>query len=137
MNKYEKQANDFLQATSTTLTIKNAGAAINETWGDGATRYKYRFTIKNAKGQYIGFFWGSINEYNNNERRITAYDILTSITKYDPCSFDDFVGEYGYTFDNMKEYNRARKIYQGVTEEWEAVKMLFNSDQIDALRDIE
>jgi hypothetical protein len=62
----------------------------------------------------------------------TPYDVLACLTKYDPGTFEDFCGEFGYDTDSRKAY----KTYKAVKREWENVAILFNDEQLDMLREI-
>lgn len=62
----------------------------------------------------------------------TMYDVLTCLTKYDPYSFEDFCGDYGYDEDSRK----AEKIYRAVVKEYKAVQRLFG-DILEELQEIE
>lgn len=61
----------------------------------------------------------------------TEYDILASVTKYDPGTFDDFCSDYGYDTDSKK----AEKTYFAVQKEWSNIIRLF-SDCMDELQEI-
>lgn len=63
----------------------------------------------------------------------TAYDILTCLTKYDPGTFEDFCGEFGYDTDSR----RAEKTYNAVMDEYRQVAMLFDEDEMEQLREIQ
>ena len=62
----------------------------------------------------------------------TAYDVLACLTKYDPGTFEDFCGEFGYDTDSRKAY----KTYKAVKREWKNVAILFTDEQLDMLREI-
>lgn len=61
----------------------------------------------------------------------TIYDVLASLTKYDPETFEDFCSEYGYNIDSRKAYDT----FQVVDKEWHEVKRMF-SDCLDELQEI-
>lgn len=61
-----------------------------------------------------------------------AYDVLACLTKYDPGTFADFCGDYGYDVDSIK----AQKTYFAVQEEWDGVRELFTSAQLEQLQEI-
>lgn len=69
MNEYEKQANDFLESTGTTLTIEYlyTGPYFMDDKKD--KRDVYEFTLKNARGEYSAKFGDSIRNY---QRRVFA-----------------------------------------------------------------
>jgi len=61
----------------------------------------------------------------------TLYDILTCLTKYDPGTFEDFCGSYGYDEDSRKAF----EIYLDVQKEWTGARDLF-SDCLEELEEI-
>lgn len=133
---HQQQALDFLNATSTSITFKY------KTFGkhfDGDThgRHIFRVRIANKLGSYNFDFGQSIA---NRDETPTAYDVLVCIQKYDVGSFEDFCSEFGYEAynENYTGANRtAKKIYNAVVKEWEAVDKLFSSKQIELLREIQ
>jgi len=62
----------------------------------------------------------------------TEYSILACLTKYDPYSFEDFCGEYGYNTDSIS----ANKIYEVVQNEWNHIQSLYTDEEIELLREI-
>ncbi len=62
----------------------------------------------------------------------TAYDVLTCLTKYDPGTFDNFCGDFGYDADSRKAY----KAYKAVLREWKNIELLFTPDQLELLQEI-
>lgn len=67
-----------------------------------------------------------------NEAKPTAYDVLACLTKHDCGSFDNFCLEYGYSNDSI----RALKTYLACGKEYEALCRIFDSKQVEALREI-
>lgn len=61
------------------------------------------------------------------------YDILATITKYDPGTFEDFCSDFGYDTDSKK----AEKTYLAVKEEYENVAKLFTDSEIEKLQEIQ
>lgn len=61
------------------------------------------------------------------------YDVLACLTKYDPRTFENFCGEYGYDTDSRK----AERVYHAVVDEWKNVAMLFNEEELQLLQDIQ
>lgn len=131
VNEHQKQALDFLNATSTSLTIKfkKYGPHFE---GDKQSRNIYRCRLKNELGSYNFNFGQSIDGTQKGEAP-SAYDILTCLTKYDPVSFEDFCSDFGYDSDSRS----AEKIYKAVAKEWKAIDKLFTSEQIELLQEIQ
>lgn len=74
-------------------------------------------------------------EYTGQAKNIihpTAYDVLASITKYDPDTFESFCSEFGYDEDSRT----AERTYKAVVKEWNAVERLF-SDCLEELQEIQ
>lgn len=131
VNEYTKQALDFLNATSTSLTIefKKYGSM---PWDVLQQRDIYRCKIKNKLGSYSFDFGQSINASQRNEQP-TEYDILSCLTKYDPETFEDFCSEFGYDEDSRS----AKRTYNAVKKEWQAIEKLFSPEQIEQLQEIQ
>lgn len=62
----------------------------------------------------------------------TPYDVLASLQKYDIGTFEDFCSEFGYDTDSRK----AEKIYKGVVDEYNNLKMLYSDKEIEEMREI-
>jgi hypothetical protein len=63
---YQKQAEDFLKETGTTLSIERAVPQKVPTWGEGKDAEKhihYVVTLENKKHKYTFDFWGSIRDW--------------------------------------------------------------------------
>jgi len=63
----------------------------------------------------------------------TSYNILACLTKYEPGTFEDFCGEFGYDTDSKK----AEKTYNAVKDEWLNVSRLFTDAEIELLQEIQ
>lgn len=62
----------------------------------------------------------------------TPYDILACLTKYDPGSFEEFCSCFGYDIDSRAAF----KTYKGVRREWKNLEILFTSEEIQRLQEI-
>lgn len=62
----------------------------------------------------------------------TPYDVLSCLTKYDPGTFEDFCGEFGYDTDSRK----AEKTYKAVCEEYTRLCTLFTPEEMEEMQDI-
>ena len=60
------------------------------------------------------------------------YDILSSIEKYDPETFEDFCSNYGYDEDSRN----AENIYQAVRKQYQELSRIYNNEEMDLLREI-
>lgn len=85
MSEYTEQAEQFLKDTGTTFTIEYqfTGPYFQ---GDKDKRDVYRFTLKNAKGEYSGTFGDSIR---NTEDRATAAKYRVSSTWHPDSKVED------------------------------------------------
>lgn len=126
---YQKQANDFLQATNTTFTAsyKEHSKYFPD---DKEERDIYNIVLKNASHRYRFTFGQSIT---NTGICPTAYDVLACLEKYPVYDFDTFCGDYGYDTDSRSAY----KTYKAVLREWKNVEKLFTPDQIELLQEIQ
>ena len=131
-NNFEDVAKQFIEKNDVKMVIRLIGADINNNWGDGVLRMKYRFTIETKRGSYSGCFWGG--KYDpKNIIPVSSYDIFSCITKYNPGTFNEFCLEFGYDNNSIK----ATRIYQDVWKEWEGISKIFSRSQIEELREIQ
>ena len=70
---------------------------------------------------------------NENFSEPTEYDVLACLTKYDPETFENFCGEFGYDEDSRK----AEKTYHAVKDEYNNVAMLWNEEEMEQLTEIQ
>lgn len=125
LNEYEKQANDFLEATGTTFKAVLLGHMpyFNN---DKEKRDVYEITLE-RKGKSYTFRFGQ--SLINTGTKPTAYDVLACLQKYDPETFEDFCIDFGYNTDSRK----ALEIYLAVQDEYNNVIRLFG----DVMEDLE
>jgi hypothetical protein len=129
-SEYELQAEEFLSKHG--IRFK-ATYLSNELYfeGDTEARDVYRMFLA-RKGKTTSFRFGQ--SVHNSQRNIkpTAYDVLASITKYDPGSHEEFCGNYGYDVDSIQ----GLKTYRGVVKEWEKVQRFFTAAELEELQEI-
>lgn len=113
----------------------------------------YRCTISSKGRGHVSFdFWNSYSDeeynalgskkyqygetmlrYDRKGKRIpVAYDLLACITKYDPGSFENFCGDYGYDTDSRK----AEETYRAVVKEYAKVCKFFTDAELEQLGEI-
>lgn len=63
----------------------------------------------------------------------TDYDILSCLTKYDPGTFEDFCGDYGYDTDSRK----AEKTYFAVQKEYQNSQGMFSEAELEMMAEIQ
>lgn len=157
---YDTHAEQFLADTGTTFKAVKLGhfPYFPE---DAQSRDVYEITLERNKRIYKFRFGQSINNSELDERydvgqvakirgnksvhdgavqeikarrgKIpTPYDVLVSITKEAPDTFQDFCLTFGYDTDSRK----AEKIYFDVQKEWKEINRLFG-DVLEQLREIQ
>ena len=70
------------------------------------------------------------------DRKVTEYDILSSLEKYDVGSMDEFKQEFGYEINNVKDMTNFINTYNAVVEQYRDICRCFTTKQIEALREI-
>jgi len=123
---YEKQANDFLVKNDVSFKATRKKDKLMKDW-DNEYHACYRITLKKPS-EHISFdFHASIAEPN----KCNSYDVLASITKYDPENFENFCSDFGYE-KNWKN----KRIYNKVLNEWERISKFFTLNELVELREI-
>ena len=141
MTTYEKQVDSFKKKTGLKIVKKFVKNGLHFQ-DDRESRDIYQITFNRKSGKVItsnfkqakpfSFRFGqSIND-SNGCTPPTDYDILASITKYDPNTFEDFCMEFGYDTDSRA----AEKIYNDVKDEWKKVSSFFTESELELLREI-
>lgn len=125
---YQQQANEFAKKYGVKLKINSSeyGKHFAE---DKEGRYIFNCTLTRGGKKYTFNFGQSIAAGNVEP---TMYDILTCLTKYNPETFEDFCGEYGYNTDSIKALNT----YKAVNREFNGVNRLFG-DILEQLQEIQ
>lgn len=63
----------------------------------------------------------------------TAYDLLACLQKYEPGTFRNFCGDFGYSDDSIK----ALETYKAVQDEFEKVRRFFTAGEIEKLQEVQ
>ena len=157
---YEKQAQDFLDKTNTTLDI-NFSRWDYYFEDDKEKRDIYKVTMKRNNQVYEFEFGQSIFrsgtwildpkiyhviKTTRDEKEIktgiwkrklpkkpTAYDILACLTKHNPGTFKDFCLDFGYDNDSIK----AKKVYDAVVQEYLALSNMFSQEELKEMAEIQ
>jgi hypothetical protein len=128
MNNYNEQAEKFAKLHNIKLKI-NHSEYKKYFDDDKEQRYVFNCTLTRNKKRYTFNFGQSISAGNEEP---TIYNILSTLTKYSPETFEFFCSNYGYNEDSRKAY----KTYLAVCKEYEAMERLFG-DILEELREIE
>jgi len=150
---YQKQGNDFLSITRTEMGIKLLGHF--PYWEDEKdSRDVYEITLtREGRKPFIFKFGQSLansgvpsmfgvrtiadkekaeERARKDKKKPSSYDVLTSLTTYDPGTFENFCADYGYDTDSRK----AEKTYFAVQKEHSEVVRLF-VDVMEQLQEIQ
>jgi hypothetical protein len=124
----------FKFGDSTHNTLDRMLAAESSPFGCRYVPTQAMFEHTHTRSTYQFYEW-----YKKNYKRLravpkqpTSYSILACLTKSDPGTFKDFCSDLGYDTDNIKALDTYRK----VQEEWEGVRGLFNSAELEQLQEI-
>lgn len=126
---YEKQANDFLQKTNTTIKVEYLKYDKHFA-DDKESRHIFKVIIKRDKKQFSLNFGQSIY---NGAKEPTNYDILSCLQKYDLGTFENFCSEFGYSEDSRT----AEKTYHAVCKEYDNVCKIWSDKEIEELQEIQ
>ncbi len=128
-SEYQQQAIDFAKNHKIKLYILEDPQYKKYFPGDKEERYVFKLMLERFAKQYTFTFGQSIQA---GAKEPTMYDILTCLTKYDPGTFENFCGDFGYDEDSRS----AEKTYNACIKEYEAVQRLFG-DILEELQEIQ
>lgn len=135
MFDYEKQANDFLEATGTDFKVVGYRGCMCMPHTDGMKMDKWGVKLRrNGKEWRFDFYMG----LGHGGAEPTAYDVLASIEKYDVGSFEDFCNEFGYDMlddETGRRNANSYGLYKAVCREYKHVIDMFY-DCLDELCEI-
>lgn len=132
LSTYEQSAINFLKTTGTEFKARFSDHKKHFA-EDKERRDVFRCTLKNSRHTYRFNFGQSTNESTSDGGNPpTAYDVLACLTKYDPGTFENFCGDFGYDIDSRKAY----KTYKAVIKEWKNVELLFTAEELEQLQEI-
>ena len=110
---YQQQALDFLQSTNTKFSVKFLDHA-KYFDDDDTTRDIYEITIARNGRKFVFKFGQSVvksGRYKNKKySEPTAYDVLAYLTKYDPGTFENFCGDFGYDTERKIKISQPMKL---------------------------
>jgi hypothetical protein len=135
-NKYELQGIEFAKKHGIKLTVLDSDFRPFFS-DDKQSRSVYKLRLSRGKKSYTFNFGQSIV---NTGIEPSIYDVLATIEKNDPESFEDFCDNYGYPRFKENSFvirnKNSYKVYKAVCKEFEAVNRLF-SDIIEELYEIQ
>lgn len=125
--EYGEQAREFAEKNGVKLYV------VDTAYGryfpdDDRLRHIFKMELERDGERYIFTFGQSIAA---GAKDPTYYDVLASLTKNDPGTFEDFCADFGYDDYSKNSY----KIYKAVCDEYENVERLFG-DIMDELQEI-
>lgn len=127
ISEYDKQALEFAENHNVKINILSSEH--KDHFNDGVKRWVFLIKLERNNQSYTFEFGQSIDAGQKEPR---MYDVLTCLTQYDPESFEDFCGNYGYDEDSRT----AERTYKAVVKEWQAVERLFG-DILEELQEIQ
>ena len=123
MSEYTKQAKKIAKKYGVKLSVIGDPEYRKYFPDDKESRYVFKLRLQRNKKSYTFTFGQSIAD---GEEEPTLYDVLACLTKYDPGSFENFCGDFGYDEDSR----RAEKTYKAVCKEFEAMQRLFPESEV-------
>ena len=138
---YEQQAQDFLDATGTTLTVEYIKTA-KYFHGDKEARDIFRFTLTNERGSYSSTFGDSIlataNRMDKTHDMPSAYTILACLEKYEPDpDFFSWCRGFGYDDSPVTDYPRIKAIHDACIEQFTGLSAIFTDLEMENLQEIQ
>jgi hypothetical protein len=134
LSSYDQQAIDLLNALGVKFTAKflRHGKHFED---DREKRDIFTLTLS-RNGKRISFKFGQsiMNSTGTGSNAPTPYDLLASVQKYDPDTFENFCSDFGYNDQPLSP--KVRKIYTAVVKEWEKVNDFFTSEELEQIQEI-
>lgn len=135
MSEYTIQAENFLKKNNIRFSFKEPEIRICDWDNKNHFMFKCRFVNLNTNKSMTVNFFSSLQDYWNNIQEITAYDVLSCLTKYDVGTIDDFVSEFGYEVNSWQDVKKIEKTYKALVREWKNVQRVFG-ECLEELREI-
>lgn len=130
VSSHEQQAIDF--ATKHGVTLKIANSDYKKHFLDDRTeRWVFWCRVSRNKKSFLIDFGQSIA---NADKEPTLYDILSTVQKSDPGTYEEFKSEFGYDEEKFGK-KKLTRLYNQVVREWKAIDRVFG-DIINELQEI-
>lgn len=135
MSEYTLKANRFLSKNGIRFSVLNTWTDKCE-W-DNKTHYKHKVRFYNyfTKKSMTVTFTSSLNDYMHGNTTVTAYDVLSCLTKYEVGTLEDFASEFGYEINSVAEFKRVQRTWKACKREYKGVERVFGSC-MEELQDI-
>lgn len=131
--EYEGKALEFLNKHDVTYTYKQLDPEPFPGDRNGQYHDTYLVSFSRAGKKWSVRFHQSIAEEG---KPPTPYEVISGVEKSDPGSFEDFVGEFGYSTDEPEQKRDAMRIYKAVQKEYEGLHNFFTESEIEEAQEI-
>lgn len=128
-SEYIKAAETFAKETDLKLIIHGYEYKSADWDEEGVQRFVFDLELERGLDNYRFEFGQSIAKGNEEP---TMYDILSTIEKYDPESFENFCDNNGYDQGSRK----TERIYNAVQNEYDNISIMFNEEELEVLKSI-
>jgi hypothetical protein len=127
MEQENKQLNDFLMSkgVKAKVTFIKKGFHFND---DTIERNIYRLTLIKGKKK-VSFRFGDSIHNTEHDLEPNVYNIMSCLTYYEPGTFRDFCGDYGYNEDSIK----ALSTYKEVVKQYNKLLSMFTSNELQTM----
>lgn len=120
---YKKMANSFAEKHGVKLSVIGEPEYRHYFQDDREPRYVFKLRLSRNGKSFTFTFGQSIMA---GDEKPDLYTVLDCLTIFDPGSFSEFCGNFGYSEDSKS----AERIYKSVCREYKAVCRLFPEDEI-------
>lgn len=145
ISPFDIEADDFLVKHGITLKVSRSKRNACPIWCDGKHIHGDKYVVslhRKDTGKLLAFpFWNSYQDKKEGHKP-SAYDVLATMQKDDPGSFEEFADDFGYqkyedTYTGRRIINRkSEKTYDAVVREWENIRDFFTEKELEELRGI-
>ncbi len=137
-NEYDIQAETFLAASGTEMTIRKMGVVEGFPFheNDHLLHDRYIVTLKRDDKEYKFPFYNSAMAHERGTKP-RPYEILSCIEKYEvPDDMWEFADEYGYEIHCKKDYENVQHIWKECRKQYRALYDLFGPYFMERLAEI-
>lgn len=110
-----------------TISGKDRGHVSFEFWNSYADEEQKALAIRRFSEPHL------YQKYKGKQHpKVTAYDLLACVQKYDVGTLADFCADFGYDTDSR----RAEQVYIAVCQEYQKMRKFFTAEELTQLQDI-